>query len=74
MLNIIFVKKVILIILDDVVLGDMLTTLSTMFANKAYTIVITNCKEKIPLLNVDFLVEVPKNLHLLTPLLVNVFF
>lgn len=49
-----------LFILDDEHLEDMNLTLSEMKANKAYTIVITDCYKKINSGKVDFYIEIPK--------------
>jgi len=57
--------KVILLIFNDEYLNDMLLALSEMKANRAHTIVITDCYSKLPLEKVDEYVEVPE-LGLLT--------
>lgn len=58
----------ILFILDDDYVEDMNLTLSEMKANKAYTIVITHCLNKLSSLKIDFSIEIP-NLGYFTPML-----
>merc|ERR1719378_1785462 len=60
--------KVILFIFDDEYFEDMNLTLSEMKANKAYTIVISDCCSKLNQNKVDFAIEVPK-LGMFSPLL-----
>eukprot|EP00330_Aristerostoma_sp_ATCC50986_P001724 CAMPEP_0114576886 /NCGR_PEP_ID=MMETSP0125-20121206/1600_1 /TAXON_ID=485358 ORGANISM="Aristerostoma sp., Strain ATCC 50986" /NCGR_SAMPLE_ID=MMETSP0125 /ASSEMBLY_ACC=CAM_ASM_000245 /LENGTH=106 /DNA_ID=CAMNT_0001765753 /DNA_START=894 /DNA_END=1214 /DNA_ORIENTATION=- len=55
-------------IFDDEYFEDMNLTLSEMKANKAYTIVISDCCSKLNQNKVDFAIEVPK-LGMFSPLL-----
>lgn len=53
------ISLVILFITDDEYIEDMNLTLSEMKANKAFTIVITHCLNKLSTQKIDFAIEVP---------------